>query len=67
MDCFTDRCHRARSTSASICRRLFAPGGPWATPWMERVLPIVVELCEILAGANHLHPVHSRLVLQTRK
>ena len=30
-------------------QNLFAPGGPWATPWMDRVLPIVVELCEILA------------------
>ncbi len=30
-------------------QQLFAPGGPWATPWMERVLPIVIELCELLA------------------
>jgi nicotinamidase-related amidase len=27
-------------------QRLFAPGGPWATPWMERVLPKVVRLVE---------------------
>ena len=30
-------------------QKLFAPGGPWATPWMERVLPIVVQLCERLS------------------
>jgi nicotinamidase-related amidase len=27
-------------------QKLFAPGGPWVTPWMERVLPVVVQLCE---------------------
>jgi nicotinamidase-related amidase len=25
-------------------QRIFAPGGPWATPWMERVLPVVAEI-----------------------
>jgi len=25
-------------------QRMFAPGGPWATPWMERVLPVVSEI-----------------------
>lgn len=25
-------------------QRLFAPGGPWPTPWMERVLPQAVRL-----------------------
>jgi len=25
-------------------QRIFAPGGLWATPWMERVLPVVTEL-----------------------
>ncbi|MGE0668542.1 MAG: cysteine hydrolase family protein [Sphingomonadales bacterium] len=25
-------------------QRLFAPGGPWATPWMERVLPLVAGI-----------------------
>ena len=25
-------------------QRLFSPEGPWPTPWMNRVLPIVVEL-----------------------
>jgi nicotinamidase-related amidase len=30
-------------------QQLFAPGAPWATPWMEKVLPIVVELCEVLS------------------
>src|SRR5436190_20639273 len=27
-------------------QRLFAPGGPWAAPWMERVLPVVTRLVE---------------------
>lgn len=27
-------------------QRLFAPGGPWPTPWMERVLPVVARLAE---------------------
>jgi nicotinamidase-related amidase len=27
-------------------QRIFAPGGHWATPWMSRVLPIVVNLVE---------------------
>jgi nicotinamidase-related amidase len=25
-------------------QNLFAPGAPWATPWMERVLPVTVQL-----------------------
>jgi nicotinamidase-related amidase len=25
-------------------QRIFAPGGPWAAPWMERVLPVVTEV-----------------------
>ncbi|MBX9830077.1 MAG: cysteine hydrolase [Xanthobacteraceae bacterium] len=25
-------------------QRIFAPGGPWATPWMGRVLPVVTEI-----------------------
>lgn len=27
-------------------QRLFAPGSPWAAPWLERVLPVVVALVE---------------------
>ena len=27
-------------------QRLFAPGGPWETPWLARVLPVVVALVE---------------------
>lgn len=26
-------------------QRLFATGGPWETPWLERVRPIVLRLC----------------------
>jgi nicotinamidase-related amidase len=25
-------------------QRLFAPGGPWAVPWAQRVLPLIEEL-----------------------
>lgn len=25
-------------------QRIFAPGGSWATPWMERVLPVVTSI-----------------------
>jgi nicotinamidase-related amidase len=25
-------------------QRLFGPAGPWSTPWLERVLPVVTEL-----------------------
>jgi hypothetical protein len=28
---------------------MFAPGGPWATPSMERVAPIVIALSERFA------------------
>lgn len=27
-------------------QRLFAPNGPWPTPWMERVLPSIVRISE---------------------
>jgi len=33
--------------AAHLCidmQNLFAPGAPWATPWMERVLPMTVQL-----------------------
>lgn len=36
-------------SAAHLCidmQRLFSPGGPWATPWMDRVLPQVVRLVE---------------------
>jgi nicotinamidase-related amidase len=28
-------------------QRLFAPHGPWATPWLERILPRVLRLVEL--------------------
>ena len=31
-------------SSVSDMQRIFAPGGPWATPWMERVLPVVTSI-----------------------
>ena len=33
-------------------QRLFAPGGIWATPWMERVLPNVVRVAEAFCPRN---------------
>jgi nicotinamidase-related amidase len=27
-------------------QRLFSPAGPWPTPWMERVLPVVATIAE---------------------
>ena len=35
--------------SVHLCidmQRLFAPGGPWPTPWMERVLPAIAAIAE---------------------
>ena len=32
--------------TAHLCidmQNLFAPGAPWATPWMERVMPLAVD------------------------
>jgi len=33
-------------------QRLFEPGRPWATPWMERVTPNVVRLAEAFGARN---------------
>jgi nicotinamidase-related amidase len=35
--------------AAHLCidmQNLFTPGAPWATPWMERVMPFIVALVE---------------------
>jgi nicotinamidase-related amidase len=44
-------------------QRIFAPGGPWATPWMERVLPVVAELAgrfpERTVFTRFITPMHS--------
>jgi nicotinamidase-related amidase len=37
---------------------IFAPGGPWATPWMERVLPVVTEI----AGRFPARTVFTRFI-----
>lgn len=31
-------------------QNLFGPAGPWATPWMERVLPVTVQLARHYEG-----------------
>jgi nicotinamidase-related amidase len=39
-------------------QRIFAPDGPWATPWMERVLPVVTEI----AGRFPARTVFTRFI-----
>src|SRR5690349_6942926 len=37
------------SQTVHLCvdmQRLFSAEGPWPTPWMERVLPVIAELAE---------------------
>jgi nicotinamidase-related amidase len=37
------------SQTVHLCvdmQNIFAPSGPWATPWMERVLPVVTQIAE---------------------
>jgi nicotinamidase-related amidase len=41
---------------------LFAPGSIWATPWMARVTPNIVRICEALAPRN----VFTRFIPQAR-
>lgn len=43
-------------------QRIFAPGGLWATPWMERVLPVVTEL----AGRFPERTVFTRFITPER-
>lgn len=36
------------ANSLHVCvdmQRLFAPGGPWAVPWAQKVLSVIEELC----------------------
>lgn len=39
-------------------QRLFAPGGPWPTPWMERVLPAMTAI----ATAHAARTVFTRFI-----
>ncbi|MDF2995685.1 MAG: cysteine hydrolase [Xanthobacteraceae bacterium] len=39
-------------------QKLFAPSGPWPTPWMARVLPVTVKLAE----AFREHTVFTRFI-----
>jgi nicotinamidase-related amidase len=39
--------HGVGASAVHLCidmQRLFSPEGPWPTPWMERVLPVVAEV-----------------------
>jgi nicotinamidase-related amidase len=52
-------------TTIHLCidmQRLFAPGGPWPTPWMQNVLPVVSEL----AGRYPERTVFSRFITPER-
>jgi nicotinamidase-related amidase len=47
--------------SVHLCidmQRLFAPGGPWVAPWLERVLPVVVAI----ATRSPAHTVFTRFI-----
>jgi nicotinamidase-related amidase len=42
-----DTAFRPTPRTVHLCidmQRIFSPEGPWATPWMERVLPVVTEI-----------------------
>ena len=39
-------------------QRLFAPGGPWAVPWAQKVLPAIEELVRKHPAANAVHALH---------
>jgi nicotinamidase-related amidase len=43
-------------------QRIFSPEGPWATPWMERVLPVVAEV----AGRFPERTVFTRFITPRR-
>jgi nicotinamidase-related amidase len=43
-------------------QRIFSPEGPWATPWMERVLPVVAEI----AGRFPERTVFTRFITPKR-
>jgi nicotinamidase-related amidase len=41
--------HSLTDKSVHLCidmQGIFAAGGPWETPWMDRVLPVVIEIAE---------------------
>lgn len=43
-------------------QNLFAPGAPWATPWIERVAPIVTTIAERFAA----HTIFTRFIPPNR-
>jgi nicotinamidase-related amidase len=43
-------------------QRLFSPEGPWPTPWMQKVLPVVTEL----AGRHAERTVFTRFITPER-
>jgi hypothetical protein len=52
--------------SIQLCmdmQRLFAAGGPWQAPWLERVLPVVVSLMAISPSGPFSHASSRRSLL----
>jgi nicotinamidase-related amidase len=52
-------------TTVHVCidmQRIFSADGPWPTPWMERVLPVVVEI----AGRFPERTVFTRFITPAR-
>jgi nicotinamidase-related amidase len=52
-------------TAVHLCidmQNIFAPGGPWAAPWMARVAPVVTALAERFAA----HTVFTRFITPQR-
>lgn len=48
-----DGLRRPGPTAVHLCldvQNLFAPGGPWPTPWMPRVLPVIAAIAERYAA-----------------
>ena len=53
------------SRTVHLCvdmQKIFAPGGPWSTPWMPKVLPMVTEL----AGRFPERTVFTRFITPER-
>jgi nicotinamidase-related amidase len=47
--CVLDETLPLTACTVHLCvdmQKLFGPSGPWATPWMDRVLPVVLRLAE---------------------
>ena len=39
-------------------QNIFAPGAPWETPWLERVVPVAAALAERFRSADRVYAFH---------